>query len=112
MQCGMYSTGVSALDKVTKWCWSESKVLLEPTKPTAGPANLPQTQGEKLRLIVGIKLAALQGSLALLSQTESINGSFYDLFNQNFRAITREDFAVLDNCSWRHLSKEPGRPEL
>jgi hypothetical protein len=43
---------------------------------------------ERLRLISGVKFAALQGSFAVLSQTEPINESFYDLFNQRFREIT------------------------
>ena len=40
---------------------------------------------EELRLIVGMKFAALQGNLAMLSQMESINESFYDLFNNAFK---------------------------
>ena len=43
---------------------------------------------EELRLIVGMKFAALQGNLAMLSQMESINESFYNLFNQCFQAVS------------------------
>ena len=64
--------------------------LVDPLSALFKFSHMPEeTEREKLRLIVGIKLAALQGNLAILSQTESINESFYDLFNQHFRAITR-----------------------
>ena len=39
----------------------------------------------------GVKLAALRGDLAVLSQTESVNESFYDLFNQHFKQQTTAD---------------------
>jgi len=42
---------------------------------------------EALKLISGVKFAALQGSLAVLSETDSINEGFYDLFNQHFRSV-------------------------
>jgi ATPase family associated with various cellular activities (AAA) len=42
---------------------------------------------ECLRLVSGVKFAAMQGNFAVLSQTESVNESFYDLFNQRFREI-------------------------
>jgi hypothetical protein len=45
---------------------------------------------EKLALISGVKFAALRGKVAVLSQTESINESFYDLFNQNFRRLEKD----------------------
>ena len=58
-------------------------------------SHLPQEVVlEELRLIAGVKFAALQGSLAVLSQTESINESFYDLFNQRFQAVTGRDGTV------------------
>lgn len=44
---------------------------------------------EKLNLISGVKFAALQGVVAVLSQTDSINESFYDLFNLHFRSLSR-----------------------
>jgi len=46
---------------------------------------------EQSRLISGVKYAALQGSTIVLSQTESVNESFYDLFNQNFRSLKNRD---------------------
>jgi len=55
-------------------------------------SNLPENVDlERLRLISGVKFAALQGSFAVLSQTEPINESFYDLFNQRFREVTGRD---------------------
>lgn len=42
---------------------------------------------EQLRLVSGVKFAALQGKLAVLSQTEAVNECFYDLFNQHFRMV-------------------------
>jgi len=51
-------------------------------------SHLPEEQeGEKLRLISGVKFAAMQGHTAVLSQTETVDESFYDLQNQNFREI-------------------------
>jgi hypothetical protein len=51
-------------------------------------SHMPEERSlEQLRLISGVKFAALQGNLAILSQTDSINESFYDLFNQHFRAV-------------------------
>ena len=38
-----------------------------------------------------MKYAALQGKLVVLSQTERVNESFYDLFNQNFSKIESDD---------------------
>lgn len=53
---------------------------------------MPQeTALEELRLVSGVKFAALQGQMAVLSQTESINEAFYDLFNQRFQSVTRRD---------------------
>lgn len=58
-------------------------------------SRMPQdTALEELRLVSGVKYAALQGKNAILSQTESINESFYDLFNQNFRAVMGRDGRV------------------
>jgi hypothetical protein len=52
-------------------------------------SNLTENvESERLRLISGVKYAALQGNLAVLSQTDSINESFYDLTNQRFSEIT------------------------
>jgi hypothetical protein len=46
---------------------------------------------ERLRLISGVKYAALQGNLAVLSQTDPVNESFYDLTNQRFSEIIGRD---------------------
>lgn len=40
---------------------------------------------QQINAISAVKWAAEQGELVVLSQTESINESFYDLFNQHFR---------------------------
>ena len=56
------------------------------------PDDFPRA---KIRLITGIKFAAQQAGVALLSQTSSINESFYDLFNQHFRAISRNGKQLL-----------------
>ena len=58
-------------------------------------SKMPQDVAlEELRLISGVKFAALQGKTAVLSQTESINESFYDLFNQHFQSVTGRDGSV------------------
>lgn len=49
---------------------------------------------EQLRLISGVKFAALQGNFAVLSQTGPVNESFYDLFNLRFQEITGRDGEV------------------
>jgi E3 ubiquitin-protein ligase RNF213 len=55
-------------------------------------SNLPENvEMERLRLISGVKYAALQGNLAVLSQTDPINESFYDLTNQRFSEIVGRD---------------------
>ena len=46
---------------------------------------------EKSRLVSGVKYSALQGITAILSQTEPVNESFYDLFNQHFRSLRNRD---------------------
>jgi hypothetical protein len=46
---------------------------------------------QKVNLVSGVKYAALQGQLVVLSQTETVNESFYDLFNQHFTAYTSSD---------------------
>jgi hypothetical protein len=46
-----------------------------------------ESELEQLRLVSGVKFAALQGKLAVLSQTEAVNECFYDLFNQHFHAV-------------------------
>ncbi|CAB9513446.1 protein ligase RNF213 (Partial), partial [Seminavis robusta] len=67
--------------------------LVDPTKGSLFKAShMPEdSSSEKLRLISGVKFAAAQGGLALLSQTESVNESFYDLTNQNFRVVAGRD---------------------
>ena len=43
---------------------------------------------EKLNLVSGVKYAALQGHLAILSQTADVHECFYDLFNLNFKKFS------------------------
>ena len=51
-------------------------------------SNMPECKEmEKLQLVSGVKFAALQGGIAVLSQTDAVNESFYDLFNQNFYCL-------------------------
>jgi hypothetical protein len=58
-------------------------------------SHLPEEcEHERLRLISGVKFAALQGNLAVLSQTDVINESFYDLFNQRYREVSGRDGEV------------------
>ena len=58
-------------------------------------SNLPDdVDFEQIRLVSGVKFAAMQGSFAVLSQTEPVNESFYDLFNQRFHALTKQDGSV------------------
>jgi hypothetical protein len=55
-------------------------------------SNLPDDVDlERLRLVSGVKFAAMQGNFAILSQTEPVNESFYDLFNQRFHEIASAD---------------------
>jgi hypothetical protein len=52
-------------------------------------SKMPENSNlEEINLVSGVKYAALQGSKIVLSQTDSINESFYDLFNQHFRRVT------------------------
>jgi hypothetical protein len=46
---------------------------------------------QKVNLVSGVKYAALQGQLVVLSQTDTVNESFYDLFNQHFTTYTSSD---------------------
>jgi ATPase family associated with various cellular activities (AAA) len=48
---------------------------------------------ERMRLVAGVKYAALQGKLAVLSQTEPVNEAMYDLFNQRFHVVGDRLFA-------------------
>lgn len=58
-------------------------------------SNLPdEADIEQVKVVSGVKFAALQGHFAVLSQTETINESFYDLFNQRFREVTGRDGQV------------------
>ena len=58
-------------------------------------SNLPDdVEFERIRLVSGVKFAAMQGSFAVLSQTEPVNESFYDLFNQRFHELTKQDGSV------------------
>ena len=66
-----------------------SEGLLELSKKTLFKlSNLGEnSELERLSLVSGVKFAAAQGSKVVLSQTDSVNESFYDLFNQHFRRI-------------------------
>jgi hypothetical protein len=44
-------------------------------------------------VVAGVKYAALQGKLAVLSQTEPVNEAMYDLFNQRFHVVGDRLFA-------------------
>ena len=46
---------------------------------------------EEINLVCGVKYAALKGTKIILSQTDTINESFYDLFNQHFRRVANKD---------------------
>ena len=49
-------------------------------------SHFPEDSGaQQINAISQVKWAAEKGEVVLLSQTESINESFYDLFNQHFR---------------------------
>ena len=51
-------------------------------------SKMPEDKNiEEINLVSGVKYAALKGEKVVLSQTETINESFYDLFNQHFRKI-------------------------
>ena len=55
-------------------------------------SNLGETSElEGLSLVSGVKFAASQGFKVVLSQTDSVNESFYDLFNQHFRRVRNRD---------------------
>ncbi len=55
-------------------------------------SNMPEQQElERINLVSGVKYAALKGTKVVMSQTDSLNESFYDLFNQNFRKVTLKD---------------------
>ncbi|XP_065839047.1 uncharacterized protein [Oscarella lobularis] len=48
---------------------------------------------QKVHVISSIRHAALEGRTVILSQTDDINESFYDLFNQRFRRIADRYYA-------------------
>ena len=55
-------------------------------------SNMPEQQElERINLVSGVKYAAMKGTKIVLSQTDSLNESFYDLFNQNFRQVTSKN---------------------
>jgi hypothetical protein len=58
-------------------------------KPLAKILKLSHFQGDssiqEVNVISQVKWAAEKGQVVLLSQTETVNESFYDLFNQHFR---------------------------
>ena len=47
---------------------------------------------QKVHIISAIKHAAMEGKTVILRQTDDINESFYDLFNQHFRRIDDPNF--------------------
>ena len=49
------------------------------------------SESERASLVSGVKFAASQGSKVVLSQTDSVNESFYDLFNQHFRRVRNRE---------------------
>lgn len=63
---------------------------------------------EKLNLVSGVKYAALQGQLAILSQTSEIHECFYDLFNLNFKMFSGrhdDDVSFYANISVGGISR-------
>lgn len=73
----------------------KGKIAMVTKKSLYKLSSLPDdVELERLRLISSVKFAALQGSFAVLSQTEPINESFYDLFNKHFQKVTGRDGAV------------------
>uniref|UniRef100_A0A7R9YEM9 AAA+ ATPase domain-containing protein n=1 Tax=Pinguiococcus pyrenoidosus TaxID=172671 RepID=A0A7R9YEM9_9STRA len=55
-------------------------------------SNFPEMEElEKMQIVAGVKHAAAKGRTVVLSQTESIHESFYDLFNQHFRESRNKD---------------------
>ena len=55
-------------------------------------SKMPENaDSEERNLVSGVKYAALKGTRVILSQTDTINESFYDLFNQHFRRVTCRD---------------------
>jgi hypothetical protein len=50
-----------------------------------------QADTEQLRIVSKVKYAASQGHLVVLSQTEPINESFYDLFNQRYIEVKNRE---------------------
>lgn len=45
------------------------------------------SEAQKINLISDIRHAALEGKTVVLSMTEDVNESFYDLFNQSFKCV-------------------------
>jgi hypothetical protein len=48
---------------------------------------------EHQRLVAGVKYAALQGQMTVLSQTEPVNEAMYDLLNQRYRLVAGRMYA-------------------
>ena len=124
------SSGVSSLSNISRFkliidCTGDDSILrllsiggiVDVSKRSMFKlSRMPQEVAlEELRLVSGVKFAALQGNLAVLSQTESINESFYDLFNQRFQAVTGRDGSVnlYANIAVRGISRRSlVRPEF
>lgn len=64
------------------------RIVEIPAKSLHMLSDLPEGQKtERLRLVSRVKISAMKGGYAVLSQTEPINESFYDLTNQRFREV-------------------------
>ena len=81
----------------------KSEGLIDISKKTLFKlSNMPENAAiERLSLVSGVKFAALQGSKVVLSQTDAVNESFYDLFNQHFRCIPNRDG---DDCLYVNIA--------
>ena len=55
-------------------------------------SDFPEDSGlQQVTLVSSVKYAAEKGEVVVLSHTEKVNESFYDLFNQHFQAIESRD---------------------
>jgi len=67
--------------------WKNTRVYVCSSFP--GDSDL-----QNINTIAGVKHSAIQGHTILMSQTDSIHESFYDLFNQRFRRIDNPEGAT------------------
>jgi hypothetical protein len=101
--CRPYTAIIDALSSSESAISSRYKLILDESSDDAAIRLLPHgndavfklsgmyedSEIEKVTLISGVKFSALQGQKIVLSQTEELNESFYDLFNQNFRCFEK-----------------------